>query len=262
MVGAAALLLSGCGALAPTQPAPSPGRPVATTVGPGTGTVLDRRLDPAVLSLSFKDAQGRSLTLASLRGRTVVVTDFLTTCQEICPMTSANLRAAAVASERAGLGDAVTFLEVTVDPERDGVPRLAAYQALYGAAPNWRLLTSDPRTVASLWQALGVAYARTPSKPPLPRDWLTGAPLTYDVVHQDAVFLIDGAGRERWLVIGNPDAAGTALPARLDGFLNEEGRQNLTAPGEASWTASDVERAVQWSLAEAAVEPETVTGAP
>ena len=66
------------------------------------GTTIDRAIPASVLDLPFVDATGEPVTLASLRGRTVVVADFLTTCQEICPMTSVNLRDLADALIKAG----------------------------------------------------------------------------------------------------------------------------------------------------------------
>jgi hypothetical protein len=51
-----------------------------------------------------------------------------------------------------------------------------------------------------------------PVRPP-GTDWLTGRPLSYDVAHQDALVYLDARGRERFLVVGSPNAVG--LPSRL-----------------------------------------------
>jgi len=207
------------------------------------GTALDKQLDPAVLELPLRDERGRTTSLKALAGRTVVLTDFLTTCQEICPMTSVNFRTAARAASAAHASD-VEFLEVTVDPGRDDVRRLAAYQALYGTEPNWHFLTAGATGTPVLWKSLGVYYAKAPSDDPPPRDWLTGKPLTYDVTHQDAVFVLDGSGHERWITQGTPVVAGDPLPPTMRAFLDEDGRSNLTSPAEPTWTASDVLAAV------------------
>jgi len=201
-----------------------------------------------VLDLPLENADGRTTTLRTLaKGGAVVVTDFLTTCQEVCPMTSVNMRDAADAAARVGLAEKVTFAEITVDPERDDAQRLAAYRALFGPTrPDWTFLTGGHDAVARVWSAFGVSYKRTAAENPPPTDWLTGKPLTYDVSHQDVVFLVDAAGHERWLEIGTPDTGGTAPPQPLATFLNDEGRANLASPDGPVWTAEDVEAAVTW----------------
>ena len=105
------------------------------------GTFLDKALDPSVLALPLTDERGSTTSLTALAGKTIVLTDFLTTCQEISPMTSVNVRAAAEAAT-ADHASKVEFLEITVDPGRDDVRRLAAYKALYGSESNWHLLTA------------------------------------------------------------------------------------------------------------------------
>ncbi len=236
------LLLTSC-----ASPGPAPDATAARADGPASGTVVSRAVPQSVSSLPLRDHLGRPFTLESLHGKVVVLGDFLTTCQEVCPMTSVTLRDVADAARRAGLGSQVEVLEVTVDPERDTPPRLAAYQRLFGARENWRFATGRPADVARLWQFFGVAYGRTPDHPPYPRDWLTGEPLTYAVMHQDVVFVIDRQGRERWLTVGPAATGGAQPPPTLRAFLNDEGRTNLASPGAASWTARDVEAAVAWA---------------
>ena len=242
LLGAA---LAGCGG------GPSSAPPAASAAGPAHGTVTDRALPADVLDLPLTDADGKRVTLRRLAaGGAVVVTDFLTTCQEVCPLTSVDIRDAADAARRQGLADRVHFVEITVDPGRDDPHRLAAYRALFGATrPNWSFATGTGASLARLWGAFGVAYDRAPADDPPGTDWLTGKPLTYDVTHQDAVFLVDRDGRERWLEIGQPDTHGVAPPQPLATFLNDEGRANLASPEGPVWTAEDVEAAVTWWLA-------------
>jgi protein SCO1/2 len=239
-LGALVLALAGC-SNASSHTVSSATLP---TTGVAVGTLLDKPLDAAVLDLPLTDEHGTTFTLRSLAGKTVVLTDFLTTCQEVCPMTSVNMRDAAKATAAAGLGDSVRFLEVTVDPKRDDATRLAAYQKLFGAQPNWDFATAGTAGTVTLWKSLGVSYSEVASDTPPPRDWLTNKPLTYDVNHQDVVFVIDGSGHERWLVDASPATGGEQPPAALAHFLNDEGRSNLANPPEPSWTATDVETAI------------------
>jgi protein SCO1/2 len=137
----------------------------------------------------------------------------------------------------------VQFLEISIDPGRDDVRRLAAYAALYGRAPNWHVLTAGAGT-DQLWKTLGVYYRRVPSEAPPPKDWLTGRPLTYDIEHQDAVFVIDAKGHERWITQGSPSVGASAVPTPMRTFLDEQGRSNLASPSGPVWTSSDVLAAV------------------
>jgi cytochrome oxidase Cu insertion factor (SCO1/SenC/PrrC family) len=238
---ALALGLAGCAASTPT------GQGSATPT-PSSGTVLDIAVPAATAALPLVDEAGRTFTLASLRGTTVVLVDFLTLCQEVCPLTSANVRAVSQALDRAGLSGDVRILETTVDPERDTPARLAAYQKLYDAHANWSLVTGRPSDIAALWKSFGVGYDRTPTtETPAPKDWLTGMPLTYDVQHQDIVFVLGPDGHERWLVDGTPRVSGpSSVPAPLQSFLSGEGRANESAPPDPSWTPQDVEAAVTY----------------
>jgi len=197
----------------------------------------------AALSVPLTDQNGRPLNLGALKGKTVVVADFLTTCQETCPMTSVNLHDVAAAVHAAGLDDQVAVLEGTVDPERDVPSRLAAYQKLYGVEPSWDLVTAGTGTPA-LWQAFGVKFDKTKEDDPPPKDWLTGQSLTYDIDHDDAVFVIDPTGHIRWEAHGMADTGGQKPPQEIYNFLSDEGVKNLNFPSGPSWTVGDVESAL------------------
>lgn len=247
LLGAAALALAACatptttgsGAAASIE-VPSGGDPT-----PSMGTAFDQAVPSEVAALPFTDQRGRTVTLASLHGSTVVLADFLTLCQEICPLTTVTLRQVLHDAGAAGLGSSVTVVEATVDPARDTRARLAAYEKIFGAQPHWELLTGTPAQVAALWKAFGVSYERTAEPPgPAPKDWMTGAPLTYDVEHEDVVIVLGPDGHERWLSIGAPDTGGARPPQPLWGFLSDTGRANVTAAEQPAWTAADVDAAI------------------
>lgn len=245
--GAGALLapaLIGCVLAGCAGPAASSVGVAMATPDPGAGSATHRVIPASVLSLGLLDQNGRELTLGSLHGKVVVLTDFLTTCQEVCPLTSVVLRDVADAVRRSGLSGQVEVVEVTVDPEHDKPSRLKAYEKLFGARPDWLFLTGRPGDLATLWHFLGVAYARTEKEAPYPKDWLTGSPLTYDITHSDVVFVIDGQGHERWLAIGAAGTGGEQPPAALHAFLDKEGKTNLSSPAPGSWTTGDVELAL------------------
>ncbi len=246
---AAALVLSGCGSsgapaavVVSSQPAGASGQPA-----PSAGSLFDKPIPDSIASLPLVDQNGHTVSLASLRGKTVVLADFLTLCQEICPLTSTNLHQVAKAAEAAGLSSSVVVVEATVDPQRDTPARLAAYEKLYGALPNWELLTGTPAQIAALWKEFGASYDKVAEPAgPAPIDWMTGKPLTFDVEHQDVVFVIGPDGHEKWLVSGNPNTNGAKPPSTLWDFLNDDGQANFSSPPSKSWTAADVEQAVSY----------------
>ncbi|MFZ0325093.1 MAG: SCO family protein [Actinomycetes bacterium] len=245
----AAACLVGLTATACTAGAPAVTPPSLANQTPGVGTVFDKPIPSTIVHLPLVDQAGHRVTLASMVGKTVVVADFLTLCQEVCPLTSANLAQVQAAVADAGLSNQVEILEVTVDPRRDTPDRLAAYQKLFGSPPHWSFVTGSPERIDRFWKALGVGYERTgePSDQPRPRDWLTGEPLTYDVSHQDVVIIVAPDGHERWLVAGTPSVSSTRnLPPTLNGFLNDEGRSNLASTSTGSWTPRDVEQALSF----------------
>ena len=214
---------------------------------PTNGTVFDLPISPGVTALEFTNQDGKSVTLNSLKGQTVVLTDFLTLCQEICPLTTANYLQIAAKVKAAGVASKVTLLEVTVDPARDTAARLKAYQSRLGAEPNWAFWTGSSANIAKLWAALGVYYEKTAEDPSTKAiDWLTGKLLTYDVSHQDVLFVLGSDGNEKWLVQGTPDIGGGQVPSFLGRFLNSAGKTNLASPGAQSWTVSDVTAALTY----------------
>lgn len=245
LVGLLAVLtavLTGCGAGSRGEAQSGNAAMVAS------GSTLDEKLPDAAASARLVDQDGHRFTLASLAGKMVVVAPFLTMCQETCPLTSANIRRAA--TDAGALGDQTVFLEVTVDPARDTVARMHAYQAEYGSLANWQLATGKPAAVTAFWRALGVSLEKAPGDGPV-RDWFTGKMLasSYDIHHQDVVLVIDATGHIRWISVGHPDARGLPLPTTLSRFLNDEGRGNRAHPeadGASVWTAKDVDQALTY----------------
>jgi cytochrome oxidase Cu insertion factor (SCO1/SenC/PrrC family) len=195
---------------------------------PITGATLDR----AVPDVPLVDQAGRTVSLSSFRGRDVVLAPTLTLCSEVCPITSGAFIRMRAAVRRAGLGSRVAFVEVTVDPDRDTPSRLRAYERLTGV--DWPLLTGTPANVKRFWSFFGVDYLKQPQSKPPARDWLSGKPLTYDVAHQDGLFLLDATGHERIVIVGPATTGGTLAP-QLKRLLGAEGLRNLAHP-HGAWT--------------------------
>lgn len=221
-----------------SEPAPS--------IGQSADAVVPAAVSRAVLITST----GRPISLANFGDRVLVISDMMTLCQETCPFDTANVVAAARAVERAGLGDRVAFLSISIDPNRDTVAQLAAYRALYKPAPpNWYLVTGNSAAIKSMWRSFGVYVQRVPDKPPAPKNWRTGQPLSYDLDHSDELFFIDPDGRERFVLEGAAHVAPDApMPPALMRFLDATGHRNLTHPDPQAWTLSQELDVISWLL--------------
>jgi protein SCO1 len=224
------VLLAACGSSAP-------GAPPANE-----GLVLNK---PTPQAVALVDQQGHAVTLAGLRGKVVVLAPFLSLCQDECPLVTGAFITLQRDLHAAGLADRVVFVEATVDPGRDSVARLAAYQKEFGA--DWDLWTGTPSNIAAFWKPFGVDYQIVSEEQPPKTDWWTGQPLTYDVDHTDGYILINQSGRERFVNASAPDEKGV-LNAKLRGLLNAGGLHDLQNPQGPNWTTADALAAISWLL--------------
>lgn len=190
------------------------------------------------------DQQGATVSLASQHGKVVVLAPFLTLCQDECPLITAAFISLQRDVQAAGLSHRVAFVEATVDPGRDTVARLAAYQKEFGA--DWGLWTGTPAQIAAFWKPFGVSYQIVPEEQPPKTDWWTGRPLTYDVDHTDGYILIDADGRERFVDASAPDIPN--LPPKLKALLDVGGLRDLVHPLPTSWTTADLLASLSWVL--------------
>jgi protein SCO1/2 len=143
---------------------------------PRVGQVVNQALPVSIRTMPLQTASGKWTTLAAYTGRPVLIADFMTLCEDICPLITANTVQLARALQTGGEGRKVALLEITLDPTRDTPARLRAYQKLYGAAPaDWTLLRASPANAKALWHYFGVYDHRVPEgNPPTS----TGSPIS------------------------------------------------------------------------------------
>ena len=134
-----------------------------------------RRAAPA---FALRDQRGRRVTLASLRGRTIALTFLDSLCKQACPI-EGRMLAAAISQARGAAHP--QLLVVSVDPAGD-TPR-----SVERAARKWRLPAD------TIW-LLGT---RTQLKPVWDAYQITVEPVSGDIVHSTAVYLLDKRGYER-----------------------------------------------------------------
>jgi protein SCO1 len=233
----ALLVALGGGVLAACSSAAAPAQPPANQ-----GLVLNR---PTPQHVVLTNQDGQSVSLASLRGKLVVLAPFLSLCQDECPLVTGAFISLQRSVQAAGEGKKVVFVETTVDPGRDTVARLAAYQKEFGA--DWDLWTGSAAAIASFWKPFGVSYQIVPEAQPAKIDWYTGQPLTYDVDHTDGYILIDPAGRERFVDVSAPNLS-HGLNSKLTSLLNSDGVYELHHPQGPDWTIADALTSISWLL--------------
>lgn len=240
VVAACICLLASCGSARPSV-APPPSL---------IGTQLNAPVPSRLQDLPLTNQDGARLSLRAFRGKVVVVSDMMTLCQEICPIGTASMLQAARAADRAGLTHKIEFLSITIDPRRDDVAHLSAYERSFGRLPNWELLTGSAAQLNRLWDRLGI-WRHTVAVPrPYPRDWLTHQPLTFDIQHSDDLIFISPDERFRFEMDGPGSVSSRhAVPARIYTFMDTLGRQNVRRPSAGSWSAAQVLRVLRWLVA-------------
>ena len=242
LISVSALLLTGCGQ-ATKHSSMSTAKPVAGEAARGGGSYLDQAIPADVLSAPLFDQTGKAFTLRDLKGQYVVVSNFLTSCQEICPMTTATMRSIGDAVSSSMLKDKVKVLEISVDGQRDISSRLSAYYALY-SDNTFSLASGTSSNLEKLWKYFGAPATKmeftAKDKATLPVDWQTGKPGAYDMSHPDLVIVIGPDSHWKWLDLGNPNPGKATIPEKLKAFLSEDGLGNLAKPQEPSWSADAV----------------------
>ena len=223
------------------------GTPQTPTSGaPRFGTTLDGAVPRSILDAPLVDQSGRHVTLGSWRGRTIVLSDVMTLCQETCPLVTASMVAAARRLDRTPLGRRVEFVSLTIDPLRDDLAHLRAYRHQFGGLPNWTVLRGSPQVVNALWTRLGVWRKQTRLHRPYPTDWVTGADLTVDIAHTDELVFIDGAQRFRFEMEGAGTIPPHSIPPRIYRFMDALGHRNVRSPEAGSWSPSEVTAVLDW----------------
>lgn len=251
LLSAAILLLTGCSATKYSMSGMDHSKAAHPTTSSGTaaqmgGTYIDMPVANSAYQAEIFDSTGKKFTLQSLKGKYLVIANFLTSCQEICPMTTANIRDIGEAINKAGLSEKVISMVLSVDGARDIPSRLAAYKEMYGSN-NWMAASGSPESLTAIWKYFGAPATKEEfSKEDIsqmPVDWQTGKAMSYDMVHADLVIIVDDKGHWRWLDLGSPKISST-LPDKLKAFLSKQGISNLNKPEEPTWSVTAVTSAL------------------
>lgn len=159
---------------------------------------------PNVIAPGFTltDQNGKTISLLSLRGKSVVLEFMDPNCTDICPIVSQEF-----VDAYHNLGSSaknVAFVAINVNKYHLSTSDVAKFTNEHGlnAISNWHFFTGPLTTLSSVWNAYGISVVA-----PSP---------TADVQHSSEIFFIGPHGHERYIAspIVNHTKAGTAfLPA-------------------------------------------------
>jgi protein SCO1/2 len=135
---------------------------------------------PAPAIAALRDQNGRLFSLASLRGRTIVMTFFDSHCTQECPLEG---RALAAAERSLPAAQRPVLVAVSVNPQDTPASARAAAKAwgLSAVAP-WHWLMGTPASLGRAWNAYHI---------------YVGKAVNGDIPHTEALYLIDTRGDER-----------------------------------------------------------------
>ena len=142
-----------------TSPTGALARAPATSAPPNRVAAIRER---HLANIELTTHEGRSVRFYDdlVKGRVVAINFMFTTCPIACPITTRHL----VEVQRAlgaRAGRDVTFISISLDPERDTPEVLRAYAQAHGVGPGWYFLTGKRDDIERLRRKLG-AYDLDP----------------------------------------------------------------------------------------------------
>jgi protein SCO1/2 len=132
----------------------------------------------AAPGFALPDQRGRRISLHSQRGRTVVIAFMDSLCHQVCPLEGRTLSQAFATLPPAAKP---TLLMVSVDPWGDTRASARVAARKWGLTGDWHWLLGSRRELAPVWRAYRIYVKRAKG----------------DIIHSDAVYLVDRSGFER-----------------------------------------------------------------
>jgi protein SCO1/2 len=145
------------------------------------GSLIEPPVPAPVFELT--DMNGQPFQLSQLEDQVVVMFFGYTSCPDVCPVTLTEFLQ--IRSKLGGATDQVSFVFVTVDPERDTPERMRKY--LTNFDPEIIGLSGERSELEPVWADYGVYQARVEG----------GSPENYLVDHSSRVYVIDTDGNLR-----------------------------------------------------------------
>ena len=133
------------------------------------------RPEPAV---RLRDQTGRMVSLAQLRGHTVLVAFLDSRCRTICPIEGHQL---ARVEQLVPPAQRPQLVIISIDPAGDTPQSAARFARVHHLTPGWRWLFGTTGQLRPVWKAFGIDVRFTET----------------DVIHNSVIYLIDRAGDVR-----------------------------------------------------------------
>ena len=184
-IGAVGIVLVGAAPMAVAATNPN-ADPILTEAANGSPNLVDVPAAPFTLT----DQHGRTVSLSSLAGRTVVLTFLDPVCTSDCPLIAQELR---LADQMLGsTAGPVEMVAVVANPLYTSTVATAAFDKQEGLdhLANWSYLTGSLNQLHKVWNDYGVQTQVTPA----------GAM----IAHGDIVYIIDKSGHTREILSSDP----------------------------------------------------------
>jgi cytochrome oxidase Cu insertion factor (SCO1/SenC/PrrC family) len=207
-VGAAGVIILGAAPMAAAQ-----ANPVADTVLAQAVDGDTAPQDYAAPPFSLADQNGRQVTLASLRGKVVLLTFLDPVCTSDCPLEAQEFRQAGQLLGRADRR--VELVSIVANPVDYQVGYTLAFdrQEQLNTVPNWLFLTATPTRLQRVWSAYGIAAQIEPA------GGMIG--------HSEVAFAIDPRGRVRQEFDFDPGPGTAATQSSFAAELADAAQQLL-----------------------------------
>ena len=205
-LGGAALIVLGAAPMAVAQASPNADPILAESiVGPAV------RLDYPAPGFALTDQYGRTVTLASLRGKVVLLSFFDPVCTAGCPPIGPEFRKAAALLG----GDQVELVGIVLSPVYRPVRTLRAFDRRegLGQVPGWLYLTGTLSQLHQVWHGYGITAQD-----------LSGAA----ALHTEEAYVIDAAGRVRQKFSTSPGPGTAAIRSSFAVLFANAAKQALS----------------------------------
>jgi cytochrome oxidase Cu insertion factor (SCO1/SenC/PrrC family) len=183
--------------------------PITAEALSGSNGAFDR---PAA-NFTLTSQDGRTVSLASLRGKVVLLTFLDPVCTTDCPIIAAEMRVAdTMLGSRASDAELVA---VVANPTYTSVAYTRAFDAQEGldSVPNWLYLTGSVGQLVSVWHDYGIEVEDLPA----------GAM----AAHNDIAFVISAAGEIQQEISDDPGPGTDATQASFSSMLADSVLQSM-----------------------------------